>query len=327
MLNHALAEYYLSRGKVSDGEHYLKSAAASGDRDVRLELVELYTAAGRDVEALAVLDSFSDDEPPGSVSVPRAAIECRMGQRDVALRRIDRLLGRIPQHGRALEVKAECLLAMARLTEALPLARAAVTAVPTSAGARFVLGQSLSASGDLDDAFAEFTEAVRLDPLHRPASRALARHALDMGRPETALVLARELVRTDPTDEDAAVMLVTALIRQHDYAGAAQALGPLLARFPASADLLARQGDLHVARGTRGRGRPTTAHSRWLRIRSMRSPASSRSTWRRNRPPWQKNASSARLCVTRIIRSICCCSARVFRPRGMPQAARPLIAK
>jgi tetratricopeptide (TPR) repeat protein len=252
LLNDALAEYYLSRGKVEEAESYLKSAAASGDRETRLELVEFYTAAGRDVEALAVLDGFTDDEPPGSVSLPRAAIECRQGQRDAALRRIDQVLTRVPLNGRALETKAECLLAMARLTEALPLARAAVTSAPTSAGARFVLGQSLSASGDLDGAFAEFTEAVRLDPLHRPASRAAARHALDIGRSETAVVLARELVRTDPTDEEAGVTLVGALVRQHDYAGAAQALGPLLARFPMSADLLARQGDLYVAQGTPG---------------------------------------------------------------------------
>ena len=45
---------------------------------------------------------------------------------------------------------------------------------------------------------------------------------------------------------------MTALIRQRDYAGAARALEPMLARFPGSPDLLVRQGDLHVARGTPG---------------------------------------------------------------------------
>jgi tetratricopeptide (TPR) repeat protein len=252
VVNHALAEYYISRGKVADGERYLKNAAASGNREIRLELVEFYIAADRDTDALAVLDGFSDDEPPGSVSLPRAAIECRQGQRDAALRRIDRVLERSPRHGTALQLRAECLLGMARLAEALESARAAVAAAPASAGTHFALAQALSASGALDNAFAELTEAVRLDPMHRPASRSLARHALEIGRPETAVVLLRELVRADATDKDSALMLVKALILLHETAAAAAALEPLVTRFPGSAEVLVRQGDLHVARGTPG---------------------------------------------------------------------------
>jgi tetratricopeptide (TPR) repeat protein len=252
LLEQALARYYLSRGKLDEAEHYLKEAAETGDREASLELVTFYTEAGRDRDALDVLAGFADDEPPGSWSVLRAAIECRQGLHDIGLRRTDQVLARLPQHGQALTVRAECLFAMGRVADALQAARAAVAAAPASAGAHFVLGQVLSASGAREDAYAQLAEAVRLDPLHRPASRALARQALEVGRPAVALTLSRELVRVDANDLDAAISLVTALIRSRDVESAARELSALLKRYPSSAALLACQGNLHVARGTPG---------------------------------------------------------------------------
>jgi tetratricopeptide (TPR) repeat protein len=247
LLNGALGQYLSSIGQQVDAERYLKAAAAGGDLDNRLRLVDFYVSAGRDADALAVLDQLTGDDPPGSVSLPRAAIECRLGQSIVGLQRVDELLARLPTHGGALEQKASCLLGMGRVAEALPVARSAVLTEPRSARAHLSLGQALAASRLPEEAFVELTESVRLDPSYRPASKALAKQAVDIGRTDVAIELARELVRTDPTDETAAVTLVTALVRRKDYTAAAVALKTMTERFPASADLLVQQGDMHSA--------------------------------------------------------------------------------
>ena len=263
VLNHALAEYYLARGNAADGERFLVRAASSGDRDVRLRLVEFLEGAGRDAEALAVLDGFADDVPLGAVSLPRAAIECRQGNAAAGLRRIEGVLARVAAHGRALEVKAECLYRSGQVGEALDVARAAVNAAPRSAQAHHLLGLALSAAGSVQLAYGELSEAVRLDPMHRPASRALARRALDVGRPEVARQLVEGLMRTDPDDEEAAVLWVAALIGGREPATAEATLARLLARFPTSAGLFVQQGHLHVARGTKG---ARTAYERALAL-------------------------------------------------------------
>jgi tetratricopeptide (TPR) repeat protein len=252
VLNHALAEYYLARGSSADGERFLVRAAASGDRDVRLRLAEFLQGAERDAEALTVLDGFTDDLPLGAVSLPRAAIECRQGNAEAGLRRIESILARVAAHGRALELKAECLYGSGKVGEALSVARMAVDTAPQSAQAHYLLGLALSSAGDVRGAYSELSEAVRLDPMHRPASRALARRAVEVGRPEVARQLAEAVMRTSPDDEEMAAIWVAALIGAREPATAAATLSRLLERFPTSAALLVQQGHLHVARGTKG---------------------------------------------------------------------------
>jgi predicted Zn-dependent protease len=250
VLNHALASYYVSRGRERESERLFQRLAGIGDRGVKIELADLYAAAGRDAEALAVLATLTGEDAVGSVALRRAAIECRAGQRRPALDRLAHIIARSPSDARALEIKAECLLDT-QPSEAVTVARKAVALAPASAQAHFVLGEALIRSGGGDEAFNELTAAVRLEPLHKQAARALARQALESGRPEVAAALSRDLV-ANASDEEGAVLLVKALLHQRDIRGAEAALRTLLVRFPMSAGLWAAQGDLDVARGATG---------------------------------------------------------------------------
>jgi tetratricopeptide (TPR) repeat protein len=242
----------LSQGLVAEGERYLKSAASSGDRETALELADHYVATKRYAEAIAILDNLSGDEPPGSLSLRRADIEFRQGQREASLRRIDQLLTRIPGHGRAMELKAAFLLEMDQPGEAFRWAREAVAAVPASATAQFVLARVLAATGAVEESFAAASEAVRLDPLSRPAGRLLARTALEMNRLDMAVDLSRVLLRGDAQDEEATTLLVTGLLRRGDLPAADSALESGLAMFPQAPALLARKGDVLAARDAHG---------------------------------------------------------------------------
>ncbi len=246
VISHALGAYFLSRGRRADGERYLQHAAASGDRETALALAELYESDGRAADALALLDKLADT-PPGSVSLRRAEIEFRQGQRDAAMARVERLLNANPKHAGALEAKAGFQLGMGKGQDGMRTARLAVDTAPTSAQAHYLLGQGLVADGRPDEAFAEFSEAVRLNPGHRLASKALARGALASRRAAVASELLRALTRADPSDLEATVMLAAALLQQGDTRATATLLETALARFPRSAALLARRGDLLAA--------------------------------------------------------------------------------
>jgi tetratricopeptide (TPR) repeat protein len=252
ILNHALGGYYLSRGRAEEGERYFRNAAATGDREVRLQLVDHYIGAGRDDDALAILTAINGDEPPGSVSLPAAGIELRRGQHQAALRHVDGLLARAPRHLGGLLLKAQILQAMSNPGGALESARAAVAADPQSADARFALGRLLAARGDSGQATEAFQEGVRLAPLDTAGRRELARAALTAGRNEVALQHAQAIVRADPTDHDLSVVLATALVRLGDHAVAEREIPPMLARFPASAPLLVQWAAVQAVRGGSG---------------------------------------------------------------------------
>jgi tetratricopeptide (TPR) repeat protein len=105
----------------------------------------------------------------------------------------------------------------------------------------------MAAAGAIEESFAAASEAVRLDPLHRPAGRLLARIALEMDRVDMAVDLSRALLRGDADDEEATTFLVTGLLRRGDPSAAAAALDSGLALFPRSSALLARKGDVLLA--------------------------------------------------------------------------------
>jgi tetratricopeptide (TPR) repeat protein len=251
-LNHALGSYYLSRKQVSEAERYLKRAAATGTYGAaaRLTLANYYEAAHRDRDALSLLTTIMIvDGTSSDLSLRMADIEFRLGSRDRAMRRLDALLAREPHNLRGVLLKARFLSAMGDAARALPFASAAAAGNATSAEARATLAEVLEATGDLEGAFDEYTQALRLDlDAARPALGA-TRVALALGRNKEAEQLARQAIRKNPGNKDAATALVNALVGLRDYSAAERELKPLLARYPDSPDVLVSLGRVRMARG------------------------------------------------------------------------------
>ena len=90
-----LGRFCVSRGRIAEGEQYLKVAAATGDRDARLDLADHYMATERAGEALTILGEITDsDDPSGAISLRKADLEFRSGKRVDAVRRVDAVLGK-----------------------------------------------------------------------------------------------------------------------------------------------------------------------------------------------------------------------------------------
>jgi cellulose synthase operon protein C len=271
-VNYALGGFYLARGRGVEAEPYLKNAAAAGEREAAFTLVDYYTGATRDAEALALLESMSTaDDTGGAVSLRAAAIEVRQDRRARALMRLDRLLAREPHNARALLLKGQTLFTTGNLKAALAAARAAVLADAASAEARLLLGRVLVALGEPEHAWSEFLEAWRLDPGARQAGSELARTALALGKDLEAVGYARQALKQDSNDLQAGIALVSALIHLRDYAAADESLRALQSRHPASPDVLVQVGALNAARGSPAAAR--AAYARALELAPGSLPA------------------------------------------------------
>ena len=250
-LSRALGLFYASRGRDAEAEKYLKGAASTGDRDSQLVLADFYGQRNRGEETLPMLDKMAaGDDPDGGATLRAAEIEFRLGRRDQAMKRAEKVLARDPRSARALRIKAQALLAAKDFSQATRIADAAVAAEPGSRDARVVLARSLAATGDLKRAFDEFAEAWRLSSKDAEIAKELTGLALTLGRDQVALEYARHSVRLSPNDRDASVALVRALIRNKDFPSAERTLAPLLAKGSASPDVLLLLGAIQAKRGS-----------------------------------------------------------------------------
>ena len=250
--NHALGVYYVHRGRVAEAERLLQRAVPT-DYDQRSlaawSLARLYMDIGREDQARAVLVPLTLDIEDHEVSVRLARLEWQLNLRDRAIGRLDHTLKRDPRAADAAVLKAQILLASGTVDEAVTLARAAVAAAPTLAEARSTLGQALSRAGDIESAFDEFAEAVRLSPGVGNHVIELARLALTLGRRTEATAFARDAARMNPKDPDAALLPARAFMLASDYGAARQSLLALRPRVPVSAGFLSLLGTLHAAQG------------------------------------------------------------------------------
>jgi putative PEP-CTERM system TPR-repeat lipoprotein len=252
--NFALGAFYLARHRDVDGEKYLKHATAIGEygRDARFALADYYIGAKRDDDAMALLKTMAAaDDASGGVSLRVAALEFRSGKSDQAIKQVDQVLSRLPHDAPALLLRAQFLLESKQLEEAERAARTALAGSPQSSAAHATLGRVLSATGDLEGALIELTEAFRRDPDAVDLTLPLAQLSLSLGRNEEAVQFARDAKRRHPDDQQAAIALVKALVMTRDYSGADLELKPLLARASSSSDVLVMLGTVQAALNNR----------------------------------------------------------------------------
>ena len=257
--NHVLGVYYLQHGRVAEAERLLQRALPA-DYDQRplaaWSLARLYIDTGREDQARAVLVPLTLEIEDQEVSIRLARLEWQLNLRDRALGRLDHTLTRDPRAADAAVLKAQILLAGGTVDEAVTLARTAVAAAPALAEARSTLGQALSRAGDIESAFDELAEAVRLSPGVGGPVKELARLALTLGRRTEAMAFARDAARMNPDDPEAALLPVRAFMLGRDYGAARQALLAVRQRAPVSAEFLSLLGTLHAAQGDDNAAKP-----------------------------------------------------------------------
>jgi tetratricopeptide (TPR) repeat protein len=260
--NLALGVYYVLNHRRADAERYLKAASNDSSGavlgppsglmiDAKFALADLYTQLHRDADAVAVLATI----PPSHVtaaSLRLARMEFGLGKREAAMQRVDTLLQRQqpPPPIEARLLKAQFLVAEHQTAEAVTIARQIVdTSTAPSLEARTTLAGALFAAGDLENAFDQYQEATRLDPLAADAFVHLAQAAIALGRSNNAVIAAREGARLQPEDRAAALTLARALVIAASFSEAEQVLKPWLAREPDAADLLVQKGIIDANRG------------------------------------------------------------------------------
>jgi tetratricopeptide (TPR) repeat protein len=248
----AFADVYLHTTSSQNGINLLNLSDDGGNAAIaaRFALADLYLRSRRDDDAIASLATIPKSHR-SHAAVRIASAELRAGKNEQALSRLSEV---IDQHletvQEAMQLKAQLLVALNRPAEAMELAIASAKASPNSDAARRTLAQVLVATGDLENAFDEYSETTRLNITAGDPYVQLARVALALGRTDDAVTAAREGARLKGSDREATLTLVRALVASGDTFNADVQLKPLLAREPGSADVLAQLGAVHAARGT-----------------------------------------------------------------------------
>ena len=247
-LSRTLGLYYEQRGQFDEAERYLKIASAHKDRDSVLGLAEFYRRRNRLEDGRATVTAIIDDDTDFRATILLANLDLDLGRNGEALQRADTVLAKQPNNSQALRVKSRATLAAGDAKQAVTLAREAVGHDPVSREARIVLAQALVASGDLTQAFEEYTNAWQTNMRDPAVAKALARVAFSLGRSGIAADLASQSLRLTPGDVDAVVILVRSHIRLGEFKAAERALASFTGN-KNSGEILALQGRILAENG------------------------------------------------------------------------------
>jgi tetratricopeptide (TPR) repeat protein len=153
-----------------------------------------------------------------AVAEVQAALE--RGQHELVLESTAAMLAGRPGNDAAHELRARALLALGRLDEAEAEASDAVRLDPDEVRYRELLAEVLAARGAHRDAAAEFGSLARADPRHADWTVAEARERLEAAQPEMGVEAARRALRLNPEDFAAQLALAQGLVRLGDPGGA-----------------------------------------------------------------------------------------------------------
>jgi Flp pilus assembly protein TadD len=159
-----------------------------------------------------LLASVAPGRARGVAATLRAAAAARAaGRSDEAMRLARRALEADSTHAGAQVLLADLLLEAGDYTEALRLARAAVARAPPSADARYVLACALGAAGEAAEAEAALRQTMELDPGDAAAAVVLATLLLRSGRHADAEAVLRGVLVAKPDSPEAHATLGLAL--------------------------------------------------------------------------------------------------------------------
>lgn len=255
----ALAGLYLSTNRAAQAEPHLK-ALADSDRSTtarsKLALADYYVAMNRLDDASRMLEDIAKSKDAFAAARTRVAL-LDYQRKDTAKANsvIDEVLAKDPTHVQALLTKANFLIAADKLEEAEARAKAAVSADSQSVQAHYLLGTIYRKRLMLDEAIAEFSEVLKINPRVAAAQLQLSQLHLAKGSEASALQLAQDAAKALPRDPTVRLTLVNSLIANGDLAAADRALQPLARALPAAPGVLNASGRLASARKQYGPAR------------------------------------------------------------------------
>jgi len=159
-----------------------------------------------------------------------ADLHLRYGQADKASQLLDQAMKRFGEDAYALVGYARLALGAGRISDAIDLAAQGVQALPQSAYAAEIMGQSLLARGRRDEACAPLARAAQKG--RAEASHYLSLAHLEMGRYATAVDACRRTLMLRPDHAGAANNMMPALLGARAYKKALNAAAGNLARRP-----------------------------------------------------------------------------------------------
>jgi tetratricopeptide (TPR) repeat protein len=137
-------------------------------RQIRKKMVELFSIQGKVAEALALADKLTEeDRDDAEARALRAALRLRGGKKE-------------------------------DIANAVKEFEAVLAKLPSNPVIRFNLGEAYAASGQVEKAVSQLSEAIKLRPAYSPPKIALARIALAKSEFARAKTLTEEVIKTQP---------------------------------------------------------------------------------------------------------------------------------
>lgn len=178
----------------------------------------------------------------------RAAMLQRAGAFEVSYRAALEVVGRSPEHARALAAVVESAVALGRPADALTALRDVTTRHPTAIGPRLALSRVYAASGSADEAARAATDALALDPRQPDALEQLASVFADTGDAGRLEGVVAALARYDDRPGTHYYLAALRFLR-HDLDLAEVAARQALARDPRHARAQNLLGAIQATRG------------------------------------------------------------------------------
>ncbi|HVS51615.1 MAG TPA: alkaline phosphatase family protein [Opitutaceae bacterium] len=234
----ALLEQFAALGYMDLAPRGIESPARHNDRENRWNLAITLRHAGRNEEALALLEELHLDRPEdGRYAYQLARCQFHLGLHDEAVLTAETLVDFTPGNAHAHELLANLALDRKDPVAALAHLEAIQAGKPAAMEPLHLLarGRALLQQGRILDACAFLRMAVEADQEEPAAWLAYAQGLLAAGANREAEICAREAITLAPTMAAAHSMLGLALTKQERHADAgcadarAEALNPRLA--------------------------------------------------------------------------------------------------
>ncbi|HTS50592.1 MAG TPA: tetratricopeptide repeat protein [Bryobacteraceae bacterium] len=230
------------------------TAAPAVFPDARLQVGDFYARIREFDRALAEFELGEKENPKIRRVYQKKSVEvlASQGRSEPAAGLLNQILGDDPKDTEALALKAT--LGIARgdpqelrkaISELEPLARK-MAANPL---VHYNLGRAYMASGPagLEQAGAQFTETLRIDPRHTAALLGLAEVELARGETAQAVAQAEQVLSRDPANLSALLLRAQGWMKMAEYAKARADLSRALAMNPKSSDARFELGQLDLS--------------------------------------------------------------------------------
>ncbi len=191
------------QGQLLAAEKNLRQALVllPGEASIAHNLARILLGVNRPVDALGVLDQAISlpQTSPAELLLLRAQTLLGLGRLAEAINAFEKAIVAAPENGTAELGLAMALGQSGQNTATLAAARRAIKKGADSAGARYVLGRALFGSYHFDAAEAEFRQALKLRPDDASAHASLAELVwMSTGDVDAATQALEEILRTNP---------------------------------------------------------------------------------------------------------------------------------